>query len=291
MADGSYLEIYKHEQIKTEYGLPVRYIVYEENDAFISRHWHDDMEIVYLLAGSMEVEDGDSRRILQADDFVIINSRDIHSTRCIGHARTLLLQFPINFLRANIPDYDTIRFEGYEQPFLSPEQNEMRKLLLAVAGLYEKRNQEGFRLAFLGHLYTILYTLVRDFKRIVSPQALLKTEKNLARLSTITSYVDAHYTQPLSVRQAASLIHVGEEYFCRYFKKYMGITFLDYVMQVRIQHIDHDLLHTDLPVAEILERNGVSNYKAFLLKFKQLYHMSPRQRRETASAGRLSSYS
>ena len=51
MADGSYLEIYKHEQIKTEYGLPVRYIVYEENDAFISRHWHDDMEIVYLLAG------------------------------------------------------------------------------------------------------------------------------------------------------------------------------------------------------------------------------------------------
>ena len=159
MADSSYREIYKHEQIKTEYGLPVRYIVYEEDNAFVSRHWHDDMEIVYLLAGSMVVETGDCRRILQADDYIIINSRDIHSTRCIGHARILLLQFPINFLRANIPDYDTIRFEGYEQPFLSPEQNEMRKLLLYAADLYTKKDQEGFRLAFLGNLYTILYTL------------------------------------------------------------------------------------------------------------------------------------
>lgn len=284
MADSSYREIYKHEQIKTEYGLPVRYIVYEEDNAFVSRHWHDDMEIVYLLAGSMVVEAGDCRRILQADDYIIINSRDIHSTRCIGHARILLLQFPINFLRANIPDYDTIRFEGYEQPFLSPEQNEMRKLLLYAADLYTKKDQEGFRLAFLGNLYTILYTLVRDFKRILSPQVRLKTEKNLSRLSTITSYVDTHYTQPISVGQAAALIHVGEEYFCRYFKKYMGLTFLEYVMQVRIRHVDHDLLHTDLPVAEILERNGVSNYKAFLLKFRQLYHMSPRQRREAASS-------
>lgn len=68
--------------------------------------------------------------------------------------------------------------------------------------------------------------------------------------------------------------------FLPYVQKCMGVTFLEYVNQVRINHIHEELLATEDSITDILEHNGFTNYKVFSRMFKAQFGMTPRELRK-----------
>lgn len=49
-----------------------------------------------------------------------------------------------------------------------------------------------------------------------------------------------------------------------------------------MEHFYNDLLETDENITFLLDKNGITNYKGFLLKFKDRYGQSPKAvRRKT----------
>ena len=89
------------------------------------------------------------------------------------------------------------------------------------------------------------------------------------------NYVKSHYMQPISLEDAAQILSLNPEYFCRYFKKYMGMTFLEYVNSIRLYHIHQDLLNTNYSVSELMDRHGFTNYKLFSKMFRNTYGCPP----------------
>ena len=81
-------------------------------------------------------------------------------------------------------------------------------------------------------------------------------------------------------KEAADIASLNQDYFCRMFKKCMGVTFLEYVNQVRINHIHEELLATEDSITDILEHNGFTNYKVFSRMFKAQFGMTPRELRK-----------
>lgn len=79
------------------------------------------------------------------------------------------------------------------------------------------------------------------------------------------------------MHQAAETAALSPEYFCRIFKRNTGITFLEYVNQVRLTHIYEELLSTEDTVTDILARNGFTNYKVFCRMFRETYGATPIQ--------------
>lgn len=268
-----------HEQVKTDTALPVRFTVYDSDNDLIPMHWHNSLEIVYILNGIMDVTVNDRVTRLFGGDFVIVNSRDIHSTHCIGSSRILLLQLPYSFLKEHIPGYEFVRFQDTGGPFSFPGQNKLKPLLDQMAELYSDRSTIG-RLKLTSLLYSLLSELVADYMVHISENAKLKNDSNFNRLSLIMDYVKEHYTENLSVSDAAGLLHLEEAYFCRFFKKYMGQTFLEYVNSVRLRYIYEDMMKTDLTLSEILERHGFHNYKVFSRMFKEIYGTTPGKKRK-----------
>ncbi len=63
----------------------------------------------------------------------------------------------------------------------------------------------------------------------------------------------------------------------------MGMSFLDYVNEVRLSHVYHDLQYTEAPIGTIMEDNGFTNQKLFNRSFKQLYHHTPSELRHTSN--------
>lgn len=268
-----------HEQVKTDTALPVRFTVYDSDNDLIPMHWHNSLEIVYILNGIMDVTVNDRVTRLFGGDFVIVNSKDIHSTHCIGSSRILLLQLPYSFLKEHIPGYEFVRFQDTGGPFSFPGQNKLKPLLDQMAELYSDRSTIG-RLKLTSLLYSLLSELVADYMVHISKNAKLKNDRNFNRLSLIMDYVKEHYTENLSVSDAAGLLHLEEAYFCRFFKKYMGQTFLEYVNSVRLRYIYEDMMKTDLTLSEILERHGFHNYKVFSRMFKEIYGTTPGKKRK-----------
>ena len=106
-----------------------------------------------------------------------------------------------------------------------------------------------------------------------------KESKQIARLKGVLQYVAQSYQEPISLKTAADIASLNQEYFCRMFKRCMGVTFLEYINLVRIDHIHDELLVTDDSITDILQRNGFTNYKVFSRMFKVQFGMTPRELR------------
>ena len=175
----------------------------------------------------MDIMINDSAFLLETGDFAIINSRDIHATSCSEHSRIQVLQIPYPFLKKHIPDFDRIRFLNGSCGNPAPDEA-FRFCLKEIRYIYEGKPQ-GYQLHFTSLLYELLFLCITSFKAPDGMEASSMTDEERTRLITVMDYVNAHYNESISLSDAASLIALNPEYFCRFFKKNMGITFLEFV--------------------------------------------------------------
>lgn len=89
------------------------------------------------------------------------------------------------------------------------------------------------------------------------------------------NYIRSNYAQPLSLEQVAAEVYLTPEYFSRIFKEEMGITFVNYLTDVRLRHSVQMLETTALRVQDVAQAVGYSNVSYFSTIFKKKYGMSP----------------
>lgn len=125
--------------------------------------------------------------------------------------------------------------------------------------------------------------LIRYFSSTSAVQLADTHLMTIDRIRKVMSYVEEHYKENISLQDVSDLLGIGKEYFCRFFKKNMGISFLQYLNEVRLSHIYQGLMDTELPIAELMEENGFSNQKLFNRSFKALYGCTPSSVRKTSN--------
>lgn len=107
-----------------------------------------------------------------------------------------------------------------------------------------------------------------------------KGNENEQRINKVCQYVQQHATEQLTIQQAAALIHLSPGAFCKFFKRITGTTFSDYVNDIRIARVCHQLMTTDHPIADIAFENGFETRTYFNRVFLKKTGVSPRQYRE-----------
>lgn len=276
------MEYLIHENVEIQPDIQVRFTTYEDIDLLITNHWHNSLEIILTKSGGMDVWVNNHLRHLTKDNFIIINSRDIHATKCLENTRAQLLQIPYHFLESRMPDIDYMHFDPD-----SISENEKRvsvnshilQLLNEMGDVFEAK-ENGYAFKFSSILFELLHIFVRECKVDISSTVKIKNDINRKRLMLVIDYVKGHYNESISLKDAAFLISLNPEYFCRFFKKNMGTTFLDYVNEVRMSHIYLDLLNTNLSITQILETHGFTNYKLFMKLFREKYGCTPIKKRK-----------
>ncbi len=283
------MEQFIHEEVHTKSDIDVRFEIYESSNDFVPEHWHRSMEVVYIYDGEMDITVNHRKQRLAKDDFMVVNTAAIHATQTYDYARVLLLQIPYQFLTHAIADYDNIQFDLSLKPASRPADNagcscppsDALRRILTEMGRLDTEKPQGYSLRFSSLLYDFLYTLVVHYQVTVNHTAKVQSQKNLDRLAPVIRYIKEHYTELITLEEAASLAALNPEYFCRFFKRNMGTTFTAYVNSVRLSHVCYDLKNTDLNIGTILERHGITNYKLFMRNFKQIYGCPPKDFRKS----------
>ncbi|KKC49427.1 transcriptional regulator [Paenibacillus sp. D9] len=83
----------------------------------------------------------------------------------------------------------------------------------------------------------------------------------------------------LSIPMVCSHLHISAGYFCGLFKKEVKLTFLQYVMQLRMERAQELLRTTELKAFEIAERIGFSEPNYFSFCFKKHTGSTPKEYR------------
>ena len=100
------------------------------------------------------------------------------------------------------------------------------------------------------------------------------------------AYTKANIHDPeLSIPMVCSQLHISAGYFCSLFKKQVKLTFLQYVMQLRMEEAQGLLRSTELKAFEIAERIGFSEPNYFSFCFKKHTGTTPKEYRSKLKAG------
>ena len=143
------MQQYTHENVRSIPHLPIYCDRYEDYRQFSPRHWHDHIEIIYVVSGSLQVVCGENEYTLQENEFFVINSNKIHGTQSYERVKVLLVQIPYVYLDSYIDDYRHIRFrECYETEHGSRKYEQMKSLLKSIAHIYRKKGK-GYELRLM----------------------------------------------------------------------------------------------------------------------------------------------
>ena len=251
-------------------------------DQLLPAHWHEHLEIVYVTGGAITASINDVSYELKKGDIFLVNSNDIHYTYTHEDARYFLLQIPPVHLERVSPRWNSLKFQEFIPGDRSINEHNLEK---ERESFQELRMEDGQKLipedSADGEKHRDMARASLNFK-----MAEIRTEeeasgshgalRDLERMKLCMEYVQAHYGETISLADAAGLLSITPEHFCRLFRKYTGQTFLAYVNQIRMEHFYNDLLETDENITFLLDKNGITNYKGFLLKFKDRYGQSPK---------------
>lgn len=276
---------FKHELVKPNKDISVMFASMTDDTRIVPKHWHNHMEVIYILDGYLEVDINNSKYLIKEDQFIVISPRDIHLTAHKGYNTSILLQIPYEFLENNIEDIQRIHFEC--NPYINDSKyntykNDVKCLLKSFAEIY-KDKPLGYKFKINSLINDLLFILVNKFSTSLPKLNMQKTTRYLDRLDLIIKYIEKHYNECITLADISAQTGLSIEYFSRFFKKYMGTTFLKYLNSIRLDHFYNDLTNTDYSVTELIENNGFTNYKMFMKLFKDTYGHTPSDIRRLVS--------
>ena len=108
-----------------------------------------------------------------------------------------------------------------------------------------------------------------------------------ATFDKMITYIDEHYEQKIELEDIAKIGGYNVAYTSQFFKKQMGISFVEYVLRLRLREATLCLINTDEAVARIASDCGFADVKAFNVAFKKHFHITPTEyRKQVKNIGR-----
>ena len=100
-------------------------------------------------------------------------------------------------------------------------------------------------------------------------------------ISSITRYMQEHLSEEISLAVLADVFHLNPQYISQLFKNEIGVGFLAYLTNIRIEKAKKLLLSTALSVTDVASQSGYGDYRVFTKVFKKTEGVTPSQfRRE-----------
>ena len=122
---------YIYESIKFSKTFPVNLFVHKVN--YVQNHWHESIELLFILSGKVKLSLGSFVYELKAEDIIVINSNEIHSTSSLEDNLILALQIPVEYLKAHIEVDDSIRFHCNSFLFSENQQSRFNQIRTPVS--------------------------------------------------------------------------------------------------------------------------------------------------------------
>ncbi len=100
------------------------------------------------------------------------------------------------------------------------------------------------------------------------------------RIDHVRGYIEAHYSEELSLECVAAEARLSPQYLSRAFKKWVGMSFVYYIHATRVRRAKALLTDSQLSVKEIAARVGYSDSNYFSRVFKQQTNVTPSEYRD-----------
>jgi AraC-like DNA-binding protein/mannose-6-phosphate isomerase-like protein (cupin superfamily) len=256
-------------------------------------HWHDEFEFVYVVQGSTVIESVNKKIALKKGEAAFINSACLHrlANAGCGECRILNVLFLPTFINADklskmyqryiLPAMQNATYSIFKFSNESNWQKQLINELLSACSILHIK-PEVYELQTQLHLMNVWTLMCSHEKNLLNSIALAPSRER--RIRQCLSYIHQYYWQKISVVDIANNANVSESECYRLFKKTLGSSPNNYVLDYRLQQAVHLLHESDLAITQIALKCGFNCPAYFTKRFKRSYGKTPRQYRESKTA-------
>lgn len=268
---------------------------YPRNPGFQVMHWHEDLQFIYVLGGSIEVKTLDNTVSVQAGEGIFINKNVVHFVRRTGECHYNSFIFPAQFLEFSMGNpfplgqactvhspaklfvdvvVENEQFSFFH--FVSGEEWQEKALsLLCRLSELEKSKTEFYTYEVLVLLAALWLTMR---KNILLPPKQQESTVSM-RMQKFLRCIEQHYPEDLTLEDIAESASVSKSECLRCFNLTLQTTPYKYLMEYRLSKAAELLKKTDQPVSDISACVGFHQVSHFGKCFKEKTGYSPREYR------------
>lgn len=228
-------------------------------------HWHYDCELIYVERGSIDVFCSGKNYLLAPGDAMLIQSGEIHYMKAREETYLLVFIFDDSLMKT------IVKNERLASPRLS-DPSTIPEAYARIRG--ELKSDKPFRAQAANALTQLLLTrLLRSEKLVPATSA----EAGLKTLKKLLDDVEEKYCE-YTFERAAEFAGFSEAYFSRLFHKQMGMTFSQYLNNVRIRHaVDIMRGEPKASMTELSIKTGYTTIRNFNRMFRAITGYAPRE--------------
>lgn len=264
-------------------GILVERIERDYNFNMLSKHFHNEYEIYYLVSGERYYFIEKQIYYVKKGSLVFIDRNQIHKT--VGantnyHDRILMLisEDAIKPIFSLCEGFDIPAF--FSKNFGIIELNEAGQkhieciLFAIIREMKQKHSNYDFlikmKLAEL-LIYAVRCKNGENFTLKAEP---VKTEK-YKKISEIAQYISEYYQSDISLSDISRDFYISKCYLSRIFKEITGFTVNEYINIIRVKKAQQLLEHSEYNITEISELIGYDSITYFEKIFKKYLELSP----------------
>ena len=250
-------------------------------------HFHNDIEVVFVLDGKIRLKNGYYTYNLKSGDIFILNDNEIHSLENVGEDNmVMMLHMDMN--------YFSNYYDGLKNNFFitdldddNSDSLEVLKTILARIMMEIIQKGYGYEQKVIESTHNLIACLMADFRYEVMADGKFANEsknrgdKILAgRLNRITDYMYANYTRKLTLNEIADRENLSIYYLSHVIKEATGLSFQELLSFIRVEESEKLLLTTNKKIGAIAEEAGFSAVRYYIKHFQTWYGMHPNEYRK-----------
>ena len=247
-----------------------------DSDWHSTLHTHPFTELFYVVDGKGEFNIQGQRFPVKANDFVIINPQVEHTELSSPDEPLEYIVLGINGL--SFSNLTPVSEGGHPFSFfnLRDEQKDILRYLNAM--VQEATSQQmSYELVCHNLLEILLIKILRHqhFDLEVGKQS--KATKDI---SFIKHYLETYYHESIQLEDLASMTHLSRFYISHSFKKEIGMSPMEYLIDIRIKESKILLRTTNYSISQVADIVGFTTPTYFSKQFRKSTGISPTDYRE-----------
>lgn len=264
-------------------------------------HWHEEIEVIYIEAGIMEVQLPGKSFHGKAGDCFFINSNILHAVMAKSDLEICSMVFHPSLISGQ---EDSVFSQKYVKPLLSCGElpgclimggaegtadaieacSDWRKQFISAflaAFTAVQEEPDGFEFSVREHLSLCLLLLCRQFEGQIRSDPMELDQDNL-RIRVMLEVIQEHFSEDIGLSRIAGAAGIGERECLRCFKRVLRLSPVQYLIRYRVMKGAEML--SEKPgssIAEISSLCGFDSPSNFSQTFRRFYGCTPREYRRS----------
>lgn len=252
-------------------------------------HFHQDVELVYVLKGELELKNGSCVYRMPEGSVFASNGHEVHSMyRTKGDNITAIIQISNAFFSQYFPRLSRSCYRTYNPDRTDPNLDYLRKVLLLILLNYLKKSLH-YKQECIDLTIELIDCLDRHFNLFAfNGETIVNSGSDdpvqVERVSRIIEYIYAEHARKITLDDLADMEHLSTYYLSHLIKDNIGMSFRDFLCFARVELSEIPLLDMRRKIHTVAREVGFSTTAYYEKFFLRWFGRTPEQHRELYGA-------